>query len=122
MAEIWGLAAVAVIGAGVTLYGASEQKKAQKETNAANREIADETNAENWRRYMLSRGVNTETGGAVNAKLPLWASAVSTTGADGVPRIARLSRTPASQLPSSGFDAAAPAQTYTRSAAGLGLA
>ena len=66
-------AASSVAGVGLAAKGASDQKKANKKALAQEQANFEAQQAENWRRYMLSRGVN-ETGRAVNTKLPLWAT------------------------------------------------
>ena len=68
--------AAGVVGLGglaLSAKGASDQKKANKKALAQEQANFEAQQAENWRRYMLSRGVN-ETGRAVNTKLPLWAT------------------------------------------------
>jgi hypothetical protein len=76
--------AVAVAGAGLvgSVYGASQQAKAVKDTNAANQASVTAGNTADWNNYLLSRGVN--AGGAAapgtipsnaiptNTRLPLW--------------------------------------------------
>lgn len=70
------IAAVIAAGAGaaMTAKGQSDAKKANKAKLAQDAENFDAQQAENLRRYMLSRGVDTNTGGAVNTFLPLWAN------------------------------------------------
>ena len=67
--------AAGVVGLGLTAKGQHDAKKANKkklEQDAAN---FDEQQAENLRRYMLSRGVDTANGNrAVNTFLPAWAT------------------------------------------------
>ena len=68
--------AAGVVGLGglaLSAKGASDQKKANKKALAQEQANFEAQQAENWRRYMLSRGVD-ETGRAVNTKLPLWAT------------------------------------------------
>lgn len=66
-------ATASVAGVGLSAKGASDQKKAQKAALAQEQANFEAQQAENSRRYMLSRGVD-ETGRAVNTKLPLWAT------------------------------------------------
>lgn len=66
-------AAASVAGVGLAAKGASDAKKANKAALAQEQQNFESQQAENWRRYMLSRGVD-ETGRAVNTKLPLWAT------------------------------------------------
>ena len=67
-----------VIGLGglaMTAKGQSDMKKANKKKLAQDAENFDEQQAENLRRYTLSRGVDTANGNrAVNTFLPLWAT------------------------------------------------
>lgn len=67
-----------VIGAGglaMTAKGQSDAKKANKASLAEQSANWKAQQKENWRRYMLSRGVDTANGGrAVNTQLPLWAT------------------------------------------------
>ena len=67
-----------VIGAGglaMTAKGQSDAKKANKAALAEQSANWKEQQKENWRRYMLSRGIDTANGGrAVNTRLPLWAT------------------------------------------------
>lgn len=68
--------AAGVVGLGglaLSAKGASDQKKANKKALAQEQANFEAQQAENWKRYMLSRGVD-ETGRAVNTKLPLWAT------------------------------------------------
>lgn len=67
-------AASSVAGVGLAAKGASDQKKANKKALAQEQQNFEAQQAENWRRYMLSRGVDQSTGRAVNTKLPLWAT------------------------------------------------
>ena len=66
-------AGVGLGGLALSAKGARDQKKANKAALAKEQANFEAQQAENWRRYMLSRGVN-ETGRAVNTKLPLWAT------------------------------------------------
>ena len=71
----------AAISAGVALGGLALTAKGQSDAKKANKAALAEQSAnwkaqqqENWRRYMLSRGVDTANGGrAVNTQLPMWA-------------------------------------------------
>ena len=67
-----------VVGAGglaLTAKGQSDAKKANKAALAEQSANWKEQQKENWRRYMLSRGIDTANGGrAVNTQLPLWAT------------------------------------------------
>lgn len=67
-------AAASVAGVGLSAKGASDAKKANKAALAQEQQNFEAQQAENWRRYMLSRGVDQSTGRAVNTKLPLWAT------------------------------------------------
>ena len=64
---------VGAAGIAMSAKGAHDQKKAQRKALAQEQANFEAQQAENWRRYMLSRGVD-ETGRAVNTKLPLWAT------------------------------------------------
>ena len=66
-------AAVGLGGLALTAKGAHDQKKAQRKALDQEQANFEAQQKENWRRYMLSRGVD-ETGRAVNTKLPLWAT------------------------------------------------
>ena len=66
-------AGVGLGGLALSAKGAHDQKKANKAALAQAQANFEAQQAENWRRYMLSRGVD-ETGRAVNTKLPLWAT------------------------------------------------
>ena len=61
-------------GLALTAKGQADAKKAQKKALAQEQQNYEDQTAENWRRYMLSRGVDQSTGRAVNTKLPLWAT------------------------------------------------
>ena len=61
-------------GLALTAKGQADAKKAQKKALAQEQQNYEDQIAENWRRYMLSRGVDTNTGKAVNTKLPFWAT------------------------------------------------
>ena len=61
-------------GLALSAKGAHDQKKAQKKALAQEQQNFEDQIAENWRRYMLTRGTDTTTGKAVNTKLPFWAT------------------------------------------------
>lgn len=65
-------AATSVGGLALSAKGAQDQKKAIAKKNAQEQENYEDANQENWRRYLLSRGVDGNR--AVNTKLPLWAT------------------------------------------------
>lgn len=88
MAEIWGAAIVATAGIGTALYGANVQRKATASTNEANRQNHLDSLRENMRRYSMQRGIEPDTGVALNTKLPLYAGVKRTLG-DGRARIVR---------------------------------
>ena len=67
--------AAGVVGLGglaLSAKGASDQKKANKKALAQEQANFEAQQAENWKRYLLSRGVDGNK--AVNTKLPLWAT------------------------------------------------
>jgi hypothetical protein len=78
-----------VIGAGVNMHGANKQAKATSAANSANLASQQESERQNWIRYLMTRGItptaDTRTGevpgavpgGAMNTKLPLWANVVT---------------------------------------------
>lgn len=72
VAIIAGVAAAG--GLALTAKGQSDAKKAQKKALSQEQNNYEDMNAENWRRYMMTRGVDTNTGKAINTKLPLWAT------------------------------------------------
>lgn len=120
MAEVWISALVAggvgLVGAGVSLYGANKNAKAQAAATAANSANAEGAQQENWRRYGLQRGVDFTNGQIVNTKLPLWAG-VARNGAGAV-----SVKTP--YVPSGSFNGTAGAgagTNYNRGWAGLGI-
>lgn len=84
MSMMWVGLGSAVLGAGTSLYGANKQSKANQSAQDQNAALQREQNAAAWANYLMSRGVNpagATTGQiptnpqAINAKLPLWASA-----------------------------------------------
>jgi hypothetical protein len=83
----WGTIATAggaIVGAGVSLYGANKQAQNQKDANAANTANIDKSNNLQWNEYLMQRGIQptgqTTTGQVptsftpVNSRLPLWAN------------------------------------------------
>lgn len=84
MSMMWVGIGTAALGAGASIYGADKQSKAVKEASAENAAAQDRQNASAWANYLMTRGVNpagAQTGQipanpqAINAKLPLWATA-----------------------------------------------
>jgi len=83
----WGLVVAggsAILGAGVSAYGANKQAKANAAAQADNKALQEEQNRSAWASYLMSRGVNpagAQTGQLpsnpqpINARLPLWATA-----------------------------------------------
>ena len=76
--------ATGAAGIGASIYGANKQAKAVKAASAENAAAQDRQNASAWANYLMTRGVNpagAQTGQipanpqAINAKLPLWATA-----------------------------------------------
>ena len=65
-------AGVGLGGLALSAKGASDQKKANKKALAQEQANFEAQQAENWKRYLLSRGVDGNK--AVNTKLPLWAT------------------------------------------------
>lgn len=62
-------------GLAMSAKGQKDAKKANKAKLAQDQENFNEQQAENLRRYMLSRGVDTANGNrAVNTFLPAWAT------------------------------------------------
>lgn len=88
-------AAVGVAGLALTAKGQMDAKKANKKSLEQNAENFDAQTEDNWKRYMLSRGVDQTTGKAVNTKLPFWASVTNRPGGKTV-------FTPTSSMPTSG--------------------
>lgn len=73
-----------VLGAGASIYGANKQSKAVRDAASKNNEAQAAQNAAAWSNYLMTRGVNpagAATGQipqgaqAINARLPLWATA-----------------------------------------------
>lgn len=61
----------AVIGAGGSIYGAQQNKKAAKEAEQANAAAVAAQNAANYQRWLESKGVSS-TGQPINFKLPRY--------------------------------------------------
>lgn len=79
-----GMLAAGILGAGATMYGANKQSKAVQDAASKNNEAQAAQNAAAWSNYLMTRGVNpagAATGQiphnaqAINARLPLWATA-----------------------------------------------
>lgn len=87
-ANTWVAVAVAgsaVVGAGVGMYGANKQAKADAAALQANKEATEQQNRLEWGQYLMSRGIN--PGGAnvepgviptnaapMNSRMPVWAT------------------------------------------------
>lgn len=121
----WVDIAVAVIGAGASVYGAESQSKSSAATNEANKSAVQQANDQSWTDYLLERGVSTgsvvpagslptaATGATpVNTKLPLWATVNVPTrmsGAGGSSSLAQaLTGTPATPAAASAPTATVP--------------
>lgn len=74
----------ALLGAGASVYGANKQSKAVQDAASKNNDAQAAQNAAAWSNYLMTRGVNpagAATGQipqgaqAINARLPLWATA-----------------------------------------------
>lgn len=82
----------AVVGAGASVYGSSQNSKAIADAQKQNQASTAATNLSAWQNYLLTRGINpsqvTQTGevpvststGNLNTKLPLWANVGSNFG------------------------------------------
>lgn len=82
----WVAAAVAAVGVGTSLYGASQQRKANSQAQDQNARLQEQQNTSQWTNWLMSRGVAptspvapgvmpTEGNySAVNTRLPLWAT------------------------------------------------
>jgi hypothetical protein len=90
----------AVLGAGVSMYGANKQSKAMQDAQNKNAELQTQQNNSAWQGYLMSRGLdpmgatsgNIPSGGrALNTKLPLWAT-VNLNRSGTVPKITGMSR------------------------------
>lgn len=117
MAEIWGVLTAAAVGIGTAVYGADQQRKNNNKAIDANKAATEGASNENWRRYLMTRGVG-DNGQIVNTKLPLWAGVARnpTTGAITVKAPAYMpSATP---TPALGNGATT---NYKRGWAGLGI-
>lgn len=78
-----------LIGAGLSAYGANKQSQATRDANNANIAAEQESERQNWLRYLMTRGITPDPttrngeipgavpGGSINTKLPLWAKVVS---------------------------------------------
>jgi hypothetical protein len=73
----------AVLGAGVSAYGANKQAKANESAQNQNAQLQRDQNNSAWQAYLMSRGINPmgATAGtiptnapAINARLPLYAN------------------------------------------------
>lgn len=85
MSEIWA-AAAAVVGAGATLYGSAQQRKANSQAQDQNARLQEQSNSAAWSNYLLSRGISPTVQlapgqmpqqgeyRAVNSRLPYWAN------------------------------------------------
>lgn len=87
MSMAWVAVGTAVLGAGASIYGSQQQKKAIQNAANQNAQSQADQNAAQWASYLMQRGVNpagAATGQipanpqAINAKLPLWATAYFT--------------------------------------------
>ncbi len=85
----WVALATAAIGAGTAVYGASQQKKANQQAQAANAALQDKQNQSAWDAWVMTRGIAPDgsapgvlptNGRAVNTRLPLWANVSTTPG------------------------------------------
>lgn len=74
-------AVLSAAGLAIGAKGASQQRKADAKSQAANRAAAERAENINWQRYLMQRGINpgnAATGEipsnapAMNARLPLW--------------------------------------------------
>lgn len=78
-----------VVGAGVSMYGANKQAKANAAAQNANIAAQKEAERQNWLRYLMTRGINPDPntptgtipgaapGAPVNTRLPLWMRVVT---------------------------------------------
>lgn len=85
----WVAISVAAVGAGTSIYGASQQRVANNKAADANQKAQADQNAAAWSNYLMSRGLNpagAQTGQipqnaqAINQRLPLWANVRPATG------------------------------------------
>lgn len=81
----WVAVGTAALGAGTALYGANKQAKTQAASDASNRAAIEQADRGAWNTYLMQRGVyganaptgtipGMQPGGAVNTRLPLWAT------------------------------------------------
>jgi hypothetical protein len=71
MSMAWVAIGTTLVGAGASVYGTQQNKKAAKSAQEANARAQAETNALNLRMWLESRGVG-ENGKPINAKMPRW--------------------------------------------------
>jgi hypothetical protein len=69
MTMMWVGIGTAVVGVATSVYGAEQNKKAQKKAIAANAKSITDTNDANYRLWLESRGVGAD-GRPVNTQLP----------------------------------------------------
>ncbi len=87
---------IGAIGTGVALYGANKQNMANKAAAAANTANNNEDQSIKWAQYLMARGINPTTGGAINTKMPLWANVTAgNNGAGAITGLAPASYTKA---------------------------
>lgn len=86
------VAGSAVLGAGVSMYGANKQSKDNRAAQDQNAQLQREQNNSAWQSYLMARGLNPmgaaagtipQGAPALNTKLPLWANVRLTSGASG---------------------------------------
>jgi len=74
----------AVLGAGVSMYGANKQSQAARDAAKENKESQAAQIAAAWSNYLMTRGIKPsgastgqipQNAQAINARLPLWATA-----------------------------------------------
>lgn len=100
MSMVWTAIGTTAVGLGTSLYGANKNAQAQRDAQAQNVASQQAASAEDYRRWLLTRGIDSNTGGAVNTKLPLWAGVIR--GAPGaIPQLVSLPG-PASNTPVTG--------------------
>lgn len=94
---MWIAGAAAVVGAGATVYGAQQNKKAvAKAADSAATSVAD-TNALNYQRWLESQGVGPD-GKPVNTKMPRWMTTAP--GAFGTARVRPMVNVTGTSVPS----------------------
>lgn len=88
MSMMWVGIGSAVLGAGTSLYGASQQRVANNKAADANQKAQADANQASWANYLMSRGLNPagattgqipQNAQAINQRLPLWANVRSNT-------------------------------------------